>query len=132
MSSSAYRLAQPPKEPRELELWLQHAAGFILFQDMREYAMQRVDPGLSADALAAVETGIDDAVYGMMMILDGVTGGLSNQAQCLSVSAKVELTDRASQDVLHEIQLADGDGMCMGYHRWRDGDFGAIPIVGPQ
>ena len=34
----AYKLTNPPNETRARELWLQHAAGFILFQDMRKYA----------------------------------------------------------------------------------------------
>ena len=52
MATSDYTLSSPPSDPRQLELWLQHAAGFILFEDMRDYATQRIDPGLGADAQA--------------------------------------------------------------------------------
>ena len=129
MATSDYILSLPPSEPRALELWLQHAAGFILFEDMRQYAIQQIDPGLSADAQAAARKGIDDAVYGLMMILDGVTGGLSNQQYRVNLRTTVELTDCNSQRTLSEVDLADGDGMCMGYHGWRDGDFGEVPLV---
>jgi len=50
----------------------------LSFEDVRRYAIERIDPQLSADARAAAEKGIDDAVYGLMMIIDGVTGGISN------------------------------------------------------
>jgi len=37
-----YTLTNPPAEERRRELWLQHAAGFILFQDMRKYAIDQI------------------------------------------------------------------------------------------
>ena len=81
MSTADYQLWTPPTDPRERELWLQHVAGFILFQDMRDYARQQIDPSLTHEA-------------------------------------------RVNMDVL------DGDGMCMGYHEWRDNDFGeTMPFV---
>ena len=129
MATSDYILSEPPSKPRELELWLQHAAGFILFEDMRQYAIQQIDPGLSADAQAAARKGIDDAVYGLMMILDGVTGALSNPQYRVNLRTNVELTDCNSQRTISDVDLADGDGMCMGYHGWRDGDFGEVQLV---
>ena len=129
MATNDYTLSLPPSNTRELELWLQHAAGFILFEDMRQYAIQQIDPGLSADAQAAARKGIDDATYGLMMILDGVAGGLSNQQHRVNLRTTVELTDINSQRTISELDLAAGDGMCMGYHGWCGGDFGEIPLV---
>ena len=129
MPTFDYTLSTPPSEPRALELWLQHAAGFILFQDMREYATQENDPALNEKTRAAVQKGIDDAVYCLMMVLDGVTGGLTNERQRVNLRVKVELTNCDSQKTISEVDLADGDGMCMGYHGWRDGDFGEAPLV---
>jgi len=70
-----------PKETGELELWLQHATGRILFEDVRGYAIDRIEQALSAEAHAAAKKGIDDALYGLMMVLDGVTGALANETQ---------------------------------------------------
>jgi hypothetical protein len=39
------------------------------------------------------------------------------------------LTDGDSQQTISDCDLADGDGMCMGFHGWRDGDFGQNPVV---
>ena len=96
---------------------------------MREYAIQRIDPGLTQDAQAAARKGIDDAVYGLMMILDGVTGGLTNERNRVDLRVTVGLTECDSQQKIVEVDLADGDGMCMAYHGWLDGDFGETPIV---
>jgi hypothetical protein len=127
MATADYVLAPPPQGDRELELWLQNAAGFILFEDMRRFAIDRIDPGLSDEARAAARKGIDDAVYGLMMVLDGVTGALRNPTARVSVEAEVRLIDDNGREA--EVRLADGDGMCMGFHGWKDGDFGEIPVA---
>jgi hypothetical protein len=31
--------------------------------------------------------------------------------------------------LVESLDLRDGDGMCMGYHGWIDGDFGSDPVV---
>lgn len=65
-------LSNPPKDDRSRELWLQHAAGAIIFEDIRTYAFQRIPKDLSPQIQEYIRAGIDDAVYGLMMVLDGV------------------------------------------------------------
>lgn len=120
-------LTPVPEDPRDRELWLQHAAGFILFRDVREYAIKSIDRDLSAECREVVIKGIDDAVYGLMMVLDGVTGALSNQEQSVELGASVALRDKSTGKAIVDLRLSDGDGMCMGYHYWRDGHFGDLP-----
>lgn len=132
MATWQYQLVDPPSEPRSRELWLQHAAGFIFFEDIRRYAMERIDPGLSAEAIAAAKKGIDDAVYGLMMVIDGVTGGISNANHNLFVDFIVRFAkrkDSIDDGILSEVDLRHGDGMCMGYHGWLEGDFGKHPVA---
>jgi hypothetical protein len=74
MATWQYELVDAPVEPRTRELWLQHAAGLIVIEDVRRYATEKIDPALTGEMRAAVEKGIDDAVYGLMMVIDGVTG----------------------------------------------------------
>ena len=64
-----------------------------------------------------------------MMILDGVTGTLANRHNGVNLRVKVEFTDCNSEQIIAEVDLANGDGMCMGHHGWRDGDFGKVPLV---
>lgn len=127
MATTDYRLSDPPSDLRQRELWIQHAAGFILFQDMREYALERIDPALPEEAKAVARKGIDDAVGGLMMILDGVTGAIRNDTHRVNLRVAVELVDTNSNEVTQSLDLMDGDGMCMGYHGWIDNDFGDAP-----
>lgn len=132
MPTYDHKLASPPTDARGRELWLQHAAGFILFQDARQYAIDRIDPKLSPDARAAALKGIDDAVYGLMMVIDGVTGALRNDQLAVALKVAVQLLERgpsSDETVVTEVDLAHGDGMCMGYHGWLEGDFGKDPLV---
>jgi len=135
MATWQHQLVDPPTEPRARELWLQHAAGFIVFEDVRRYAMDRIDPALPEDVRAAMQAGIDDAVYGLMMVIEGVTGGLSNARHtvCIDFIARLAARDDSGDGgVLSEVDLRQGDGMCMGYHGWLAGDFGKHQVAVPQ
>ena len=135
MATFQYELVDPPSEPRARELWLQHAAGFIVFEDIRRYAMEQIEPGLSTEAIAAAKKGIDDAVYGLMMVIDGVSGGISNDNYDVFIDfvVRLEKRNKSNDDVLlSEVDLRQGDGMCIGYHGWLEGDYGKHPIAVPQ
>ncbi len=66
-----------------------------------------------------------------MMILDGVAGTLSNETHevDLAVTARLSRRTGAAPEVLAEVALRDGDGMCMAFHDWRENDFGEDPIT---
>ena len=135
MATWQHELVDAPTEPRARELWLQHAAGFIIFEDVRRYATERIDPALPRDVRAAVQKEIDDAAGGLMQVIDGVTGGLSNASHTVYIDFIARLASRGVSgncDVLSEINLRQGDGMCMGYHGWLEGDFGKSPVAVPK
>src|SRR6476620_984596 len=135
MATWQHELVDPPAETRARELWMQHAAGFIVFEDIRRYAMEKIDPTLTVEARAAVQKGIDDAVYGLMMVIDGVTGGIWNSNHTLFIDFIVRLArrdDLMTGEVLSEVDLRQGDGMCMGYHGWLEGDFGKDLVAAPR
>jgi hypothetical protein len=135
MASYQYTLTTPPEDERAHELWIQHAAGFILFQDSRAYAIAQIDPTLEPAVRDAVVKGIDDALYGLMMIVDGVSGCLGNDKDEISLSMHVRhlrKTPSGESALVQELDLQDGDGMCMGIHGWRAGDFGKNPPAEPN
>ncbi len=132
MASWQLKLQPSPKEPRAFELWLQHAAGRILVEDVRAYALENIKSGLSEEARAAAEKGIDDALYGLMMVIDGVSGTLANETQHVELSVQARLVDHKPPAVAAAIDLREGDGMCMGYHGWLEGDFGKSPVALPK
>ena len=111
MATWQHELVDPPTEARDRELWLQHAAGFILFEDVRRYAMERIDPALTDEVRAAVKKGIDDAVYGLMMVIDGVTGGVSNAIHTVYIDFIIRLAARGDSKtggVLSESHVEEG------------------------
>ena len=117
-----YKLTNPPIDERARELWLQHAAGLIIFEDIRKYAIEQISSDTDDKTKEKIIKGIDDAVYGLMMIMDGVTGSLKNDEY--SVTIENVITLERSGEKIQEINTFNGDGMCMGYHGWRENDFG--------
>jgi hypothetical protein len=126
MATHEYALTDPPNEARARELWLQHGAGFIIFQDIRQYAVDAMPAAFGPAEREAALKGIDDAVYGLMMVIDGVSGGLSNDKHRLSLETKVRLSTVHGGDPIQELDLSEGDGMCMGYHGWKNDDYGRV------
>lgn len=129
MASYQYELVNPPENERGRELWLQHAVGFILWEDMRQYVIEEIDPKLSPEVRAHVVKGINDAVYGLMMVIDGVSGHLSNDSGSVRLKFIAQHIKDDDSGVIQEIDLADSDGFCMGYHGWLEGDFGKNPVT---
>ena len=121
-----YKLTNPPIDQRARELWLQHAGGFIIFEDVRKYAIDQISSDTDDKTKEKIIKGIDDAVYGLMMIMDGVTGSLKNDEY--SVTIENVITLERSGEKIQEINTFNGDGMCMGYHGWRENDFGENEI----
>ena len=132
MASYEYELVNPPYGDRKRELWIQHAVGFMLFQDMRQYAIDEIDPNISPELREHVIKGINDAVYGLMMVIDGVSGTLRNSSDAVNlrfIAQHIKERDEAPTEVVQELDLANGDGFCMGYHGWQEGDFGNEPVA---
>ena len=132
MATHDYELANPPTDKRELELWLQHAAGKIVFEDARQYAINKIDSKISSKSRDAAIKAIDDAIYGMMMIFDGVAGCLENTKHSVRLETLVTLSKKnESGDTvqIEGVRLSEGDEMCMGYHGWVKNDYGKRALV---
>jgi hypothetical protein len=133
MSHQSLLLAAPPVDPRRRELWLQHVAGRILFDDVRGYAINQLGASLDQGSRAEAENAIDAALYGLMMVIDGVTGTLASSDYQVELQMTARLVDRRSDppQIIEQLDLAEGDGMCMGYHGWLIGDFGQDAVASP-
>lgn len=118
---------EPPPPGRRRELWLQQLAGWVVFRDVRDYARKAISLDLDPVARGAALAAIDDAVYGLMMVFDGVAGGVGSDEWSAELSTSIRL--RHGPEVTDEITLNQGDGMCMGYHRWIEDDFGDLGNV---
>jgi len=129
MSTSDFFLGPLPASERRREVWIQHAFGFILFEDVRGLAIQRLDPNSDATARAAALKAIDDTLSGLMMVIDGVSGGLCNSEYVVHLETKACLARIASGEVTYSLDLSNGDGFRMGYHGWLEDDFGRDPVA---
>ena len=122
-----FRLAKPPSEERALELWMQHAAGLIFFEKVRAAGLATIEPGAPDEIRTAVELAVDATAYALMMQIDGVSGGLRGGGHELELSFGVQLA--RGESVVGKLDLREGDGMCMGFHSWVEGNFGEDAVV---
>ena len=122
MSTWNLPLADPPTEPRQRELWLQHVAGYILMHDVRAQARERAPGG---------GDGIDAALWALMTLIDGVTGAMHTERWEVRLRTHVHLVRRGpdGEEIVQDIDLSRGDGMGMGFAGWLEGDWGKTPIL---
>lgn len=128
MSALDFRLAQPPEDPRRRELWLQHAAGFILLENVRAKALREIDRAASPEARAAAEKAVDDTMFALMNLIDG-ENWLDNDEHEVTLTLVAALKRKADEQELYRLDLDQGDGFGMGFHGWKEGDYGKDPII---
>ncbi|WP_143448515.1 hypothetical protein [Kineosporia sp. A_224] len=120
-------LSEVPDEARSRELWMQHAIGYVLMAQMREYAVARIPQDASIEARQLAMRVLDHALFGLMEICDGFNGPLRSPTHEFSVDLVGTLRRSDDETVVARQTLFDGDGACMGVHGWLDGDFGEAP-----
>ncbi len=119
-------LADPPIDVR---LWLNHAVGYLIIRNVRDYARSRINKDLSDSTRAIAEKSIDDAVYGVMMMLDGIPTPLQNDRYRVELKNRLSLSDISNGGETEIFSDDFFEGFCMGYHGWIEGDYGADPII---
>lgn len=129
MASDDYELTPPPQQHRARELWLQHAVGLMLFEDVGGYAAQELDSDLTPREREVATRAIEHTLYGLMMVLDGTNGPLKGSGHEVRLQFVAQLLrPEVDEEVVHSMDLGEGgDGMCAGFHGWTDGDFGEQP-----
>lgn len=120
-------LINPPIEDRERELWMQHGAGYLIFENIRKYAISKIPSGVEESIRHAHLEAIDHTIYGLMMQMDGMFNGLENEEYSLELQTNIVLSQH--NQVIQTLNTLDGDGMCMAFHDWKEGDFGDTPLI---
>ena len=116
-----------PEDAHARLIHLSNVFGRVLFDSVRNPAMDRARAMPEAVAREA-ETLVDDVLYAVIQILDGVARPIGNDRLDMQLVLSARLRHKASRDVTELIELGpNGEGLCMGFAGWVDGDFGSLP-----
>ncbi|MBU6954977.1 MULTISPECIES: hypothetical protein [unclassified Hahella] len=113
-----------PKEQYSRKVSASHAFGEHLFNKVRKEALYSMRSYESDRDRELVEETVDATLYAMMQLLDGIFLNAIDEKH----QAEYALIQRVRDNegvLLEESELApDGEGLCMGFQGWREGDFG--------
>jgi hypothetical protein len=97
--------------------------GRHLAEGARDYALQRIHKSVSEETRAIATQAVLDALYGVMMVLEGITPNDVDAHHRIQyvLSARVR---KRQEGTVETIELSpEGDGLCMGFHRWLNQEF---------
>ena len=98
-----------------------HTFGHLLLSHARDGAVNDAPPD-QKDIAGKAAT---DALYKLMMILEGVVGVAPGDGRELEFALVARVRDSSTNAILEQFELApDGnEPACMGFHIWADGEF---------
>lgn len=68
---------------------------------------------------------ISDTIYSFLMLLDGVIESSIDSDHGVEFALLARVYDTETREYVEEIELVpEGDGLCMGFHAWEEGEFG--------
>ena len=70
-----------------------------------------------------------DFILGPLPTSERRRGGLRNSEYLVHLQTKACLARTETGEVIYSLDLSNGDGFCMGYHGWLEGDFGKDPVA---
>ena len=101
-----------------------HTFGRHLMAAARDYAISRMSKTMTLEERRVAEKAALDAIYGMMMLLDGVANSDLDKDHVVQYVLSAQVIDNGSKVPVEEFELApNGDGLCMGFHAWTAGEF---------
>lgn len=116
---------QWPTDPQQRWIVAGNTFGQHVMEHAVGYALEQIDETLSPEAKEAARKAAMDAVYGMMMILDGVPDLRIGEDHRIIYVLTAAVDERGKSAPIETIELAPGgDGLCMGFHGWREQYFG--------
>ncbi len=100
-------------------------------EDVRDYALELIDPASSESERAIAEKAVADTLAGLCTVMDSVTGVLNGDGHYVRLKFLAQLVrpDEAEDVVEYELDFFDFDGVCGWLSMWLEGDFGDIPTV---
>jgi hypothetical protein len=109
---------------RNRELEAQNTFGMHLFMHVRDAAIERIPVTANPECRSAAVRAIDDTIYLMLALLDGVPARSVGPEAVAEYVLNVRIK-RKGLKAAETFELSPGgDGLCMGFAGWRDGNFG--------
>ncbi len=123
-----------PADPHARWIEAGNTFGRHLLAAARDYAFERIPVSTLPEVRETAKRAALDAIYGMMMLLDGVTDTKLDKSHRVEYALVARVRTADQLDPVEQFELApDGDGLCMGYHGWVARDFGsAEPGAAPN
>lgn len=119
-------LGDVPDDDSARVIHLSHVFGWTLFDVSRRPALDRVG-SLPESVQPAVERIVDSTLYAVLQILDGVIDPIRSERLDLEFALVAWMRGPENGQV-SEVELAPaGEGLCIGFHSWVEGDFGTAP-----
>jgi hypothetical protein len=106
---------------------LSNVFGRVLFDAARNPARERASvlPETSRQEVLAL---VDDVLYAVVQVLDGVTPPIGNDQVGIEFVISARLRDKTTGEVSGVVELGpNGEGLGMGFAGWVQGDFGSSP-----
>jgi hypothetical protein len=99
--------------------------GRHLMAAARDYAFGRIPKDTPPAQRELAEKAALDAIYGVMMLLDGVARSPIDDEHRAEYVLSLRVLRESEEAPVERFELApDGDGLCMGFHGWVAGNFG--------
>ena len=99
--------------------------GRHLMAAARDYAFRRIAKDTPPAQRQLAEKAALDAIYGVMMLLDGVAGSPIDDQHRAQYVLSLRVLSESEDGPVEQFELApEGDGLCMGFHGWVAGNFG--------
>ena len=118
-----------PEDPQERSLWMQEMTGLMLMSRVRESVINDLPDDLSDVARAAACKAVDDTLYSLMMLVDGIFAPVRDVTGKIDFDVDLvgKLVEPGTGRVLHTESLHDGEGACAWLAGWLEGDYGDLP-----
>jgi hypothetical protein len=114
-----------PSDPHARWVQAANTFGRHLMAAARDYAFGRIPESAPPEVREAAEKAALDAIYGVMMLLDGVANAKMDKSHRVEYALFARVRKANQPDPVEQFELApDGDGLCMGYHGWVAGHSG--------
>ena len=114
--------AKWPKNKDQRWVEMANHFGRDLMAAARDHAFGQIPADASREVKAVAKKAAMDAIYGMLMLLDGVAGTGIDEENSVQYALSARVLSRCEDGrKLEEIELApEGDGLCMGFSDWID------------